>query len=345
MGSRQCAASGRIHSLFEETPKQSQAATHFAMSTEALSVNPSRNEHTIASSCEVVGRGYWSGKHVRVVCNPSPAGSGITLVRSDLPDRPSCPALTQYAYDANFRTNLCNGDAKFAMVEHLMAALSGLEIDNCVVEIDAEELPGLDGSSLAFAEALIDAGLIVQAAIRRRLVVERPIRVEADGCWIDALPLVTAVSGVEQGAYYEYRLDYEDSGVVPPQTFGVLSTPQRFASDIAGARTFVTADQAAMLRSQGVASHVTNQDLVVLGPDGPVDNTFRFDNECARHKTLDLIGDLALAGVDLAGHFVSYRGGHILNGRMASELATLAAGEQSHTHQSSLRDGSIRRAA
>ena len=266
-------------------------------------------------------------------------------MRSDLPDRPSCPALTRYAYDANFRTNLSNGDAKFAMIEHLMAALAGLEIDNCVIEIDAEELPGLDGSSLAFAEALIDAGLIVQTAIRRRLVIEKPSRIEAGGCWIDALPIVPAISGHQQGAYYEYRLDYEHSSIVPSQTYGLLSTPRRFVSDVAGARTFVTADQADMLRAQGVASHVTNQDLIVLGPDGPVDNSFRYADECARHKTLDMIGDLALAGVDLVGHFVSYRGGHILNGRLASELATLAAGEQHDTPQSSLRDGLKRRAA
>lgn len=110
-------------------------------------MNLSRNQHTTASVCEVSGRGYWTAKEVRVVVRPAAVDTGILLVRTDLPDHPSCPATTDYRTDAKLRTNIANGDAKFEMIEHLMAALYAMEIDNCVVEIDGIEFPGLDGSS------------------------------------------------------------------------------------------------------------------------------------------------------------------------------------------------------
>ena len=283
-------------------------------------MNHSRNEHTIAAPCAVVGRGYWSGNVVQVKLHPAPVGSGIQFVRTDLPGRPSCPAQVQFAQDANFRTNLRHGEASFAMVEHLMAALAGMEVDNCLVEVDSEELPGLDGSSRPYVEALRHAGLIVQAKPRMQVVIAETFRVAMDDRWIEASPSPDGAS------YFEYRLSYDDDATpIPPQTFGVSLTPHRFVNQLARARTFVTAEQAASLRAQGIAMHVGNQDLIVFGKDGPLDNRLYFPNECARHKTLDLIGDLALAGCDLIGRFVSFRGGHILNGRMARRIASLAA--------------------
>lgn len=279
----------------------------------------SRNEHTIASTCEVRGRGYWSGQEVRVMIRPAAVGTGVRLIRSDLSGQPACAAHVSCRQEAAFRTNLRHDAAQFAMVEHLMAALFALEIDNCLVEIDREELPGLDGSSQAYVDALRSAGLIVQARVRPRLVVTETFRLEQEGAWIEASPSPVRAS------HFEYHLSYDDGTPIEPQTYGVDLTPHRFAAGIAGARTFVTADQAARLRASGVASHVTNQELIVWGPDGPIDNELRYPDECARHKTLDLIGDLALAGVDLVGCFVSFRGGHRLNGRMASHLAQLAA--------------------
>ena len=278
-------------------------------------MNPSRNEHTIAVSCEVSGRGYWSGQQVRVRMDPAPAGAGIRFVRADLPGRPECPATITHARDCRYRTNLEQGEARFAMVEHLMAALSALEIDNCCVEIDGEELPGLDGSSVPYVDALRHAGLIVQARGRRCLVITEPLRVELDGSWIEAVP------ASDGKAHYEYRLSYDDATPIRTQTYHCRLTPRRFTYDIAPARTFVTQGQAEELRSRGIARHVSNQDLLVFGNDGPLNNPLRFPDECARHKTLDMIGDLSLVAADLVGHFVSFRGGHRLNARLARKLA------------------------
>ena len=107
----------------------------------------SRNQHSVASECRVSGRGYWTAKDVNVVIRPAGAGTGILLVRSDLPDRPRCLAHVCNRTDATLRTTLRQGRAEFQMVEHLMAALYAMEIDNCIVEIDSVDLPGLDGSS------------------------------------------------------------------------------------------------------------------------------------------------------------------------------------------------------
>ena len=290
--------------------------TH-AIGTEA-SVNPSRNQHTLAVSCEVHGRGYWTGKHVRVAIHPASINSGIRFVRTDMEEPNDCEASASHREEASLRTNLLNGNVRFQMVEHLMAALAALEIDNCVVEIDGEELPALDGSSHGYVESLSQAGLIIQAAEKKRLVIQEKVRIERDASWVELSP-------VHHGeTYFEYRLSFDDHTPIQPQTFGLNLTPDRFIREVAPARTFVTADQAAAIRSKGLAGHVTNHDLLVIGDEGPIENEYRYKDECARHKTLDLIGDLALSGVEFVGRAVSFRGGHSLNGRVAERLLELS---------------------
>jgi len=287
-------------------------------------VNHSRNEHTIAGSCQISGRGYWSGQQVTVQIHPAAHGTGIRLIRSDLPSRPECPADVLHREAVALRTNLVGGDARFQMVEHLMAALAALEIDNCIVEIDGEELPALDGSSLGYVQQLIRAGLIVQARTRQRLVIRERYRIGTPDGWVEISPSTSGET------YYEYQLSFDDDTPIAPQAYHIELTPDRFIREVASARTFVTQKQADQIRASGVASHVTNQDLLVIGERGPIDNEYRFRNECARHKTLDLIGDLALAGVELVGRFTSFRGGHRLNGEVATQIAKLAAAESSH---------------
>lgn len=280
-------------------------------------MSPSRNEHTIAASCEVSGRGYWSGLPVTVRIHPADSGTGVRLVRTDLPGAPTCSVSVATTQQADYRTNLQSGTARFQMVEHLLAALAALEIDNCCVEVNAEELPGLDGSSYAYVEALRFAGLIVQARSRPRLVIRTTHRIEASGSWIEARP------SPDGTAHYQYQLEFDPRYPIPSQSYQCRLTPRRFANDIAPARTFVTKEQADNLRDQGVAQHVTHQDLLVFGDEGVIGNRLRFRNECARHKTLDLIGDLSVVGMDLVGSFVSHRGGHRLNAAMARLLQQL----------------------
>jgi UDP-3-O-[3-hydroxymyristoyl] N-acetylglucosamine deacetylase len=277
-----------------------------------------RNEHSLATACTVSGRGYWSGTDVSVRFLPAPAGTGIRFVRSDLPGRPGCDANCGSASEASFRTNLICGPARFEMVEHAMAALYALEIDNCIVEVNAEELPGMDGSSIGYVEALQSVGLVVQASARKRYIVDRVFRVGDETSWIEASPVT------DGHPVFEYHLDYGDNSAIVAQSYRGSLDAYSFCRELASARTFVTADQVEMLHAKGVGRHVGPSDLLVFGPDGLIGNSLRFSNECARHKTLDLVGDLALAGVDLVGRFVSHRGGHRLNAELANLLARFA---------------------
>jgi UDP-3-O-acyl-N-acetylglucosamine deacetylase len=124
--------------------------------------------------------------------------------------------------------------------------------------------------------------------------------------------------------HLEYRLDYGGDSPIRPQSYSCQLTPEEFCRDIAPARTFVTKQQAIALRGAGLASHVSNRDLLVFGDSGPVDNLLRYPEECARHKLLDLIGDLSIVGAELIGRFTSFRGGHRLNGLMAEQLCAVA---------------------
>lgn len=278
-----------------------------------------RVEHTIAEACQVTGRGYWSGQQVTVRFLPAESGAGIRFVRTDLPGKPSVPGLVGYRQSMSLRTVLSSDNgAVVSMVEHLLAALAALQIDNCLVEVDAEEMPGMDGSAAAFVEALKSSPRVDQAAEFQPFVVDRIIRIGTASNWIEASPSEANCFEVE------YQLDYGDDCPIQPQTASCQVTPATFADELAPARTFVTADQAQQLRASGVAGHVTTQDLLIFDHDGLVDNQLHFENECARHKAMDLVGDLALAGFPLIGRFVSHRGGHELNASMAAKLQQLS---------------------
>ncbi len=277
-----------------------------------------RNEHTIANCCQVDGRGYWSGQKVRVRMYPASVGTGLVMVRTDLVEKPMLQVGLATRQEHQLRTVLASGQAKFAMVEHLLASLYALEIDNCVIEVNAEELPGLDGSAAAYVDALRSAGLVIQAAARKQLIVDRTVRVGTAASWLEVSP----THG--QASQFEYVLDYGPDSPIRAQTFRSTIGPHEFSTQIAPARTFVTSEQVQQLRAAGVAEHVSPQDLLVFDQAGPVQNRLRFDDECARHKLLDLVGDLSLINCEFIGRIVSHRGGHALNAVMAKKLLQIA---------------------
>ncbi len=275
----------------------------------------SRFQHTIGHACHVSGRGYWTGCPVSVAFQPADPSTGIVFRRVDLPHKPMIPAIAANRTETSLRTRLkCDG-AMVDMVEHVMAALYGLQIDNCIIEVNAPEMPGMDGSALAFALALQQAGVEVQPAKRMMNVVDRPIRIGDQHQWIMAMP------SPYPSLSLEYRLDYGPESPIGAATVATELDPETFLESFAPARTFITQSEAQQLQSQGLARHVTYRDLIVFGDKGPIDNSLRFSDECARHKLLDLIGDLALCGLDLAGRVIACRSGHVLNGRMAAELS------------------------
>jgi UDP-3-O-acyl N-acetylglucosamine deacetylase len=275
-----------------------------------------RHQRTLARPCALAGFGYWSGRDVNVEFRPAPPSAGVVFVRRDL-DRPRrIPADVRQRIEVPRRTNLTGDGTQVEMVEHVLAALYGLAIDNCEVWLDSSELPGLDGSCQPLVELLASAGIVEQAAQRHRLVITDVTRVGDDETWVEARP---DKSG---GLTIKYRLDYGSNSPIGRQTIELAVTPKSFREELASARTFILAEEAEWLRQRGLGTRVTNQDLLVFGPEGPEGNELRMENECVRHKALDLVGDLALAGCDLVGHFIAHKSGHRLNAELVKVLLT-----------------------
>lgn len=200
-----------------------------------------------------------------------------------------------------------------------MSALAGLRIDNCEVWVDRAEIPAFDGSSLPVVEALQEAGVRPQGVPRPKLVVQRELVVQHDGSWIRALP------GESPGCLdLRYELDYPETAI-GQQNLELRISPESFVRELAPARTFLLESEAQWLRSRGLGRQVSFQDLLVFGEDGVIENRLRFEDECVRHKALDVIGDLAIAGFDIEGRIVAHKSGHQLNGQFVRRLIQEAA--------------------
>jgi UDP-3-O-[3-hydroxymyristoyl] N-acetylglucosamine deacetylase len=275
-----------------------------------------RNERTISSTALVEGYGYWSGRNVRVEFRPAPPGTGIVFVRSDLNPVVRIPANVAHRIEVPRRTVLRHGGASVEMIEHILAALAGMQIDNCEVWVDQAEMPGLDGSCMKFVEALDSAGIVVQPALRAQLIVREITRLGNDDCWIEARPGRAAELTVR------FRIDYGNSTAIGRQTVQLPICPATFRRDIAAARTFMLKEEADWLLAQGLGKRATLSDLLVFDANGPIENQLRYSDECVRHKVLDLVGDLALAGCDVLGHIVAHCTGHRLNAELVRTLLT-----------------------
>ncbi len=244
---------------------------------------------------------------------PAEEHEGIVFERTDLAGSPRIPAHINFLAAEDRRTKLVFGSASVEMTEHLLAACAGLQVDNCLIQINAPELPGCDGSALPYAEALLQAGILSQTAPRKCLQIQQSTPVE------DA-QAVLAVAPCFEGLRLSYELDYGPESPIPAQSADFQITPEIFLKEIAPARTFVLEQEIAWLRSKGYGQKVTFQDLLVYGINGPVENPLRASNECARHKLLDCLGDLFLCGCDLTGHIRAARSGHRHNHLLAKTL-------------------------
>ncbi len=251
---------------------------------------------------------------MRVEFRPAPPWTGLVFVRSDSESRPRIPALAAHRIEVPRRTVLSTDDTRVEMIEHALAALAALQIDNCEIWVDRQEMPGLDGSCQAYVDVLDWAGVTVQNAQRETLRITDVIRLGDEQSWIEARP------SSQPGLSLRYELDYGPRSPIGKQTLQYTITPRVFREQLAMCRTFLLKSEAEWLIAQGLGHRATLQDLLIFDVAGPVDNTLRFPDECVRHKLLDLVGDLALAGCDLQGHITAYRSGHRLNAEMVRAL-------------------------
>jgi len=278
---------------------------------------PERRQRTLNRIAEITGFGLFSGRDVCCRFHPAPENTGVLFRRVDLSGQPDLPAQLTYLESTERRTSLVRAGARVELTEHVLAALAGLQIDNCLGEIDAPEVPGVDGSCRPFVEELLSAGIAEQSAPRRVLRVREPLSVQTR----DGMADVSIRPCLQEGLVVTYHLDYGRRSPIPPQTLTVEITPQSFLREIAFARTFVLESEVDALRAAGYGQRVTEKDLLVYGENGVIGNTLRAANECVRHKILDAIGDFALLGCDLQGHVTAWRSGHYLNQQLALKLA------------------------
>jgi UDP-3-O-[3-hydroxymyristoyl] N-acetylglucosamine deacetylase len=268
-----------------------------------------RSQRTIAGSATVSGVGFLTGADISLRFLPAAAGEGVAFLRTDKLCAAPIPAQVAYTVPRSRRTAIARCGVVVEMVEHVLAALAGLQIDNCLVELNGPEPPGCDGSSREFAEALLNAGIVDQGVPRERLDLKRPVVVQGD----DGDQSVQGFPADDGLLHIEYSLDYGPESPITAQRCCVTVTPETFINEIAFARTFLLEHEAHALRAQGYGRRTTARDLLIFGPQGVIDNALRTPDECARHKILDCIGDLALAGCDLSGHVQAHRSGHQLN--------------------------------
>lgn len=277
-----------------------------------------RMQRTIRQSAETSGIGFLTGRDIRIRFLPADVNQGVEFRRTDCPGSAPIPARIDFAVHRERRTAIERDGTAVEMIEHVTAALAGLWIDNCTVEIDGPEPPGMDGSSLQFAELLLAAGIIEQPAMRPAIVVPETVFV---GEPRDESEITYRPHASSSGLTISYHLNYGLRSPIPAQACSFEVTPDSFLRELAFARTFLLETEAVALRSAGYGKRTTYRDLLVFGATGPIDNTLRADDECARHKLLDCLGDFALIGCDIHGQFSAYRSGHHLNRAMVRKLS------------------------
>ena len=261
-----------------------------------------------------------TGEPATLTLRPADPGTGICFVRLHEDHRSVIPARVEHVMPSPRRTALRNGKLSVETVEHCLAACSGLGVRNAEIELKGSgsgELPMGDGSSQLFVEAIEEAGIEEQAGEEiRPLIVHEPIQVQMGDATVAALPGPTD--------HLEIVYTFEAPPPVGRQVFSFHlldgEAPDDFRRDVAPARTFVFESEVEALKDRGMGQHLSYSDVVVIGKSGPIDNDFRFPDECVRHKVLDLIGDLSLVGRPVFGRLVAHKSGHELNHMLARRL-------------------------
>lgn len=268
-------------------------------------------QQTLKAPIGCVGVGLHSGQRVSMTFRPAPVDHGIVFRRTDL--GMDIPARFDRVVDTRLATVLAQGDARIGTVEHVMAALAGCGIDNALVEVDGPEPPILDGSAAQFVFLLGCAGTLAQDAPRSVIEVCRPVRVTDGDAFAELRP---GGAGLDMALSIDFA-----APAIGRQALSLRLTPMTFRQELARARTFALLEEIDELRAAGLAQGGSLQNAVVvdqarvLNPAG-----LQVPDEFVRHKLLDAVGDLALAGAPLRGRFVAHRSGHTLNNRLLRAL-------------------------
>ena len=268
------------------------------------------SQRTLRRQVSCAGIGLHSGNKVTLSLKPAPANSGIRFRRSDLGGL-EIPADVGSLAGIHYATHLSCNEGSVETVEHLLAALVGLGVDNAVVELNFPEVPIMDGSAAPFVYLIQEAGFRVLPAARRFLRVLRPVELTRGDKRIALYP--------SEHFKVTYSISFEHP-LLRHQAKTLSVNEDSFVEQIAPARTFGFLKEVEMLRQQGLAQGGSLENAVVIGETGVLNNPLRFEDEFVRHKILDAIGDLALVGYPIVGHLVAHRAGHALHTAFAAKL-------------------------
>ncbi len=272
-----------------------------------------RRQATIKQPVAYSGIGIHTGKEVKLRFVPAAEGEGIFFKRTDLPSQPIIPARVEYVFDTQRSTNLALQDVRLYTVEHVLAAVRACEIDNLCIELSNIEPPAGDGSSLIFMQLLEEAKRFEQKAKIPIRKLQNPIYFSQGTTHIVAVP--------SDKFTISYTLDYPSVPALGTQFFSFEVTPANFLQEVAPCRTFALYEELSVLMDKGLIKGGSLENAVVIKHDAVISKDgLRFVNEMARHKVLDIIGDVSLIGIPFIAHIIAIRSGHATNVAFAKKL-------------------------
>ena len=271
-------------------------------------------QSTLRSPCKIRGVGLHSGQCTGIALLPAPVNTGIVFRVKEGERQVDIPARSEYVVGTTLNTTLGRDEQQVCTVEHLLAALAGLEIDNAIVVTDGHEIPAMDGSAQPFVARIMEVGRKVQPALRRYLRILEPVFVQDGDRFAGLYPASTTT--------FVFSIDF-DHPAIQTQSYRVRPTPQSFVAELARARTFGFIEDLEHLQEQGLARGAGVENAVGLSREGKVLTAegLRYPDEFVRHKILDAIGDLSLAGYPILGEFRGVKSGHRLHNRLLGALA------------------------
>ena len=274
-----------------------------------------KQQQTIRQMISCEGIGLHSGHQVSLTLHPAPAGTGIVFVRTDIEgEAAKIPARFDAVSDTRLSTTIQNRfGTSISTIEHVMSALYGLDVDNAYVLVSGPEVPIMDGSSQSFADMIAKVGLAPQNGLRRAVRILKEIRVQEGDAWATLTPA--------QDFQIELEIDFSKRGLAS-QKARFTPSQESYLDVISTARTFCFEEDVVMMRQAGLALGGSLDNAVVIGSGDQVLNEdgLRFDNEFVRHKILDAVGDLGLAGAPILGHFAGFKSGHRVNNLLLRAL-------------------------
>ena len=266
-------------------------------------------QKTIAREVEYSGIGLHSGAEVKMKLRPAPVDTGIVFIRTDLPNKPRIKAIASNVTSTLRATTIGDGEIKVFTIEHLMSALFASDIDNCYIELDNEEPPVVDGASEVFVKLLSEAGSIEQDKMRQEIVIKKVYRIDDKERFVMVVP------------YDGFRVSFTSLNPHPligTQYYDFTFDIDAYKQEIAPARTIAYEKEVEALHKMGLGLGGNLENVIVYNDEGWM-NKLRYADELVRHKILDIIGDLRLAGV-LKAHVIAVKSGHELNTKLAKKI-------------------------